>query len=102
MPNSAPQLTCVVETGLPIKLAPITTRLVTKLAVKPWPWFIGVIFWLIISATRRALSNPPRAIASPTSVVLPKLPKAGTINNSAAILGVSFKPRAKLTAPAER
>lgn len=37
MPNKAPQLTWVVDTGIPNLLAPITTRLVTRFAVQPWP-----------------------------------------------------------------
>ena len=34
-----------------------TSSAVTKLAVKPWPAFIAVIFLLIVSATRREVST---------------------------------------------
>src|SRR3990170_515190 len=102
IPKRAPQETWVVETGIPKRLAPMTIALVTRLATNPWPWFIGVILWLITSATRRALKTPPRAIGRATTSALPTLPKSGATSRSAAIFGVSFNPRAKLTAPAER
>ena len=38
-----------------------------RLAVSPWPGFSRVIFWLIVSATRRAPRTPPAAIATATS-----------------------------------
>ena len=53
-PNSAPQDTCVVETGMPSTDAPITTPLVIKLASAPWPWDIGVMRHAMVQATRQA------------------------------------------------
>src|SRR3990172_1385635 len=69
IPKRAPQETWVVETGIPKRLAPMTIALVTRLATNPWPWFIGVILWLITSATRRALKTPPRAIGKATTSI---------------------------------
>ena len=37
IPNNAPQLTCVVDTGIPSRLAAMTISPVIKLATNPWP-----------------------------------------------------------------
>ena len=64
IPKSAPQLTCVVETGTPSRLAPITTNPVTRLAVNPCPAFIGVILWLI--STKTKFQQRPRIAMAPS------------------------------------
>lgn len=60
---------------------------VTRLAVNPWPEFIAVTRWDMVSATCLAFYKPPTAItrATPTSAAsgLKVLPKS----NIAPILG---------------
>ena len=61
-----------------------------------------MILWLIVSATRRALSNPPIAIVIATAKKPQRISIHFKRSSIATILGVSFKPRAKLTTPALR
>jgi len=51
--------------------------------------------------TGRPAIRPPRAIAIPHATSAVDLSIAGTTSRRAAILGVSFTPRAKLIAPAD-
>src|SRR5437773_1041143 len=67
IPNREPTETCVVETGSPYLLARITRIPVERLAENPCPWFIAVIFKLIVSATFFAFRSPPIAIATATA-----------------------------------
>ena len=100
MPNKAPQETCVVETGNPAWEAKITSRDVIKFAENPWPWLMAVILCDMVSATRRALKNPPSAIIKTTPAIFQCSPNMPAATEMATIFGVSFSPRAKLTAPA--
>src|SRR2546425_6145483 len=101
MPKSAPTLRWVVETGRPRPEARITRRAVARLALKPWPSFISVIRWLMVSATRFAPSRPPRAMTAAVDRDHPGRPGRFAATRRATILGVSLRPRAKLTAPAD-
>jgi hypothetical protein len=67
IPNRAPTLTWVVETGIPKREAIMTKNAVTRLAERPWPEFMVVTLWLKVSATLRADNQPPRAINRATS-----------------------------------
>ena len=100
MPNKAPTETWVVDTGMPNSLAKITNKAVVRLADRPWAGVIGMILWLMVSATRRALNTPPNSIATAITTIVHCRLKPGASNNNAAILGVSLRPRAKHTAPA--
>ena len=70
MPVIEPTETCVVETGMPRRLAKITKNAVTKFAVNAWPSFILEIFLPMVSATLRELSHPPIAMAAATARAL--------------------------------
>jgi hypothetical protein len=70
MPVIEPTETCVVETGIPRRLARITMKAVTRLAVSAWPSFILDIFLLMVTATLWAFSQPPIAIATATANML--------------------------------
>ena len=65
-PKRLPQETWVVETGMPNRDATVTSPVVMRFAVNPWPWFMGVILSLMVWATFFALSRPPTAMATPT------------------------------------
>lgn len=92
IPNNAPHETWVVDTGSPSLEARMTMVEVTRLAVNPWPEFIAVTRWDMVSATRLAFSKPPTAItrATPTSPAsgLKVRPKS----NIAPILGCRLDP----------
>lgn len=60
----------------------------------------GVHVGHIVVATRLALIRPPVAMAMPTATSASPGATAPPTRSSAAIFGVSFRPRAKLTAPA--
>ena len=66
-PRSAPTLTCVVLTGRLCRLAVATSVAVTRLAAKPSPGLIPVIFLPSVSATRRMSSRPPAATQHATT-----------------------------------
>lgn len=68
-PKRDPQETWVVDTGSPNVEAIVTRQEVTRLAVNPCPWFIGVMRWLMVTATFRAFRNPPAAMAMPTATI---------------------------------
>jgi hypothetical protein len=99
MPNSAPTETWVVETGNPRRLATVTSKAVTRLPLKPWPGVIAVMRWLMVSATLRALSTPPSAIAMATRASPKRGDSACAPSSRATIFGVSLSPRARQTAP---
>ena len=69
-PEIAPTETCVVDTGTPRRVAPITMQAVTRLAVRACPSFIFEIFLLMVSATLRAWTSPPNAIAKAIAIML--------------------------------
>jgi hypothetical protein len=50
MPVIEPTETCVVDTGIPRRLATITMKAVTRLAVSAWPSFMRDIFLLMVTA----------------------------------------------------
>lgn len=102
MPKRAPQDTWVVDTGRPKREAPITRAPVMRLAVKPWPWLRLVTRRDIVSATRRALMRPPAAMRTATAAIAKAGESVPPTSMSAAIFGVSLRPRAKDTRPAER
>ena len=57
---------------------------------------------LIVIATLRALRSPPTAMPNATAIIPQRMPMALITITSATIFGVSFNPRAKLTAPRTR
>ena len=85
-------MTWVVETGRPARLAARTSEPVARLADRPCPVDIAVTLWLIVSATRRAPTMPPIAIAAATATRLAWGPSSGLASRTAAIFGVSFEP----------
>src|SRR5436190_19272935 len=101
MPNMALVETWVVDTGMPARDATITRNAVVRVATRPWPVLIAVIFFDIVSATLRALTSPPAAMAAPTIGSPRGTPRAFADRQSARILGVSLSARAKQIAPAE-
>ena len=64
IPKIPPDVTCVVDTGSANGEARVTRVAATKLAVTASRVAIGVIFLLIVRATRAAPSAPPIAIAT--------------------------------------
>ena len=100
IPNMLPTETWVVETGKPNLLAAITKPPVTKLAVKPCPLFILVIFLLIVSAILLAFKIPPIAITIANKNIFIAMENKLQISNNETNFGVSFNPLAKLTMPA--
>ena len=98
IPKSAPQETWVVDTGMPHLDANITKTLVTTLAQSPCSGSMPVIFLLTVCATALVFNKPPNIIVTATSKMETRKSNALATSPSATILGVSFSPRAKLTA----
>src|ERR1700756_2590571 len=67
MPKIPPDVTWVVDTGRANGEARVTRVAATKLAVTASRVAIGVIFWLIVLATRVAPSATPIAMATATA-----------------------------------
>ena len=75
---------------------------VRRLLVNPCPGFMAVMFLLRVSATRRAHILAPTAVVIPTTERPVMALNAGPKMSTAAIFGVSFSPRTKLTIPDDR
>ena len=102
IPKREPQETWVVETGQPHREAKMTRNAVTRFAVNPCPWFNGVIFPLMVSATFLALRMPPTAIPNPTIRAAPFIGNRFPARSKAMILGVSLSPLENETQAAEK
>jgi hypothetical protein len=94
-PEMEPTDTCVVDTGKPSLLAKITRNAVITFAANPWLGVRGTMFLLIVTATLRALSQPPTAIVNAMIENVAEMPVYFAASSSATSLGVSFTPRAK-------
>jgi len=73
---------------------------VERFPARPWPSFMGVSLLASVSATRRAPTRPPTAIAAETATAPAPGDSAEAPTTRPRIFGVSLSPRANPTTAA--